>query len=159
MYTLLARDGEIAGPGQTKPGARRCDDRGARQGSGYGLDPVCPAVSGSAYKFTVLTPERVVGLWLDNRSNPDTSFDLPTSPESRRALGEALRAAGVPVRKEGSAQRVVVLLGSLAIALFALSAARVALKLTATGILAAPLAWVFLGTIGFAVGVWWWRQP
>lgn len=51
------------------------------------------------------------------------------------------------------------LLGSLAAALFALAAARVALNLTTTVILASPLAWVVLGVAGVAVGVWWLRQP
>lgn len=114
---------------------------------GQASRPILKAIDRPDYLRLLSTEARVVALWLDNRRDPTASFDLPTSPQSRRELCESLRAAGVSVTTEGAAQRIVVLTGSLAVAILGLAAARAFLGLAATAMLLSPLSWVFLGAI------------
>ncbi len=125
--------------------------------------PGCPprrifrAVNRPDYLRLIFTRERVAALWLDDRRDPTAFFDLPTSSESRVALCKSLLAAGVEITREGSAERVIVLVGSLALALFTSVVARVAFKMSVVAIIASPLTWC--GVVLLSVVVFWsWRR-
>ncbi len=122
--------------------------------AGQAPRPIMKAIDRPDYLRLLSTDAWVVGLWLDNRRNPSASFDLPASRQSRRALCESLRAAGVDVRTEGNSQRIVVLIVGLATAVSGFIAARTLLVLTATALFTWPMTWVFLGAIVVLAWLW-----
>jgi hypothetical protein len=113
--------------------------------------PILKAVDRPDYLRLMSTEARVVALWLDNRRDPSASFDLPASPQDRRALCASLRAAGVDVRVEGAVQRVVALAGTVAIGILGLAATRTLLGLTATTTPFWPMSWVAVALVVIVV--------
>lgn len=109
--------------------------------------PILRAIDRPDYLRLLSTEAPVVAMWLDNRLAPTAFFDLPASPEDRRALCASLRAAGVRVTTESAARRVAVLAGSFAASLLGLVAARSLLKLTAAAVVLWPMAWGVFGAI------------
>jgi hypothetical protein len=120
--------------------------------------PIFKAIDRPDYLRLVSVDAWVIGVRLDNRSDPSASFDLPASRQSRRALCESLRAAGVDVSTEGAARRIVVLAVGLAVLLFGFTAARALLGLTAVAMVTWPMSWLFLVAVVVLAGLWWRRR-
>ncbi len=115
------------------------------------------AIDRPEYLRLLGTHQRVASYWLDARRDPTAFVDVPGPRAERERLHEALVAAGVPLRREGSATRVVALGAAIALALGGLTIARVALGLAATTVLAAPLTWAVAAAV-LAALVWVWRR-
>ncbi len=122
--------------------------------AGQAPRPILKAIDRPDYLRLLSTDAWVVGVRLDNRSDPSASFDLPASRQSRRALCESLRAAGIDVRTEGNTQRIVVFIVGLAIIVSGFIAARTLLVLTATAMFTWPILWVFLGALVVVAWLW-----
>jgi hypothetical protein len=82
---------------------------------------------------------------------------VPGPRAARAALHAALGEAGVPLARQGSAVRVLVLAGALVLALAGLTLARVALKLSATALVAAPVTWLAAALVVLAIAWLFWR--
>ncbi|WP_342377576.1 hypothetical protein NVS55_39740 [Myxococcus stipitatus] len=119
---------------------------------------VLRAISRPGYLRLLSTESRVAAFWFDARRDPTAFFDVPLPKSERGVLLEALKAAGIPLREEGSIARVLLLAGVLTLTLGALTVARVVLA-AATTVLAAALSWGGLLAAALVVtliaAAWW----
>ncbi|MCP3102733.1 hypothetical protein LZ198_28040 [Myxococcus sp. K15C18031901] len=120
---------------------------------------VLRAIDRPGYLRLLSTENFAAAFWFDARRDPTAFFDVPLPKSERVVLTEALKAAGIPIRQEGSIARVLSLVGVLALSLGALTVARVALKSAATvlaaalslgGLLAATLVTTLIAAIWWA---------
>jgi hypothetical protein len=115
------------------------------------------AIDRPGYLRLLSTENRVAAFWFDARRDPTAFFDVPLPRSERVLVREALKAAGIPMRQEGSITRVLSLVAVLGLSLGALAVARVGLKWAAAllaalsfgGLLAATLVITLVGA------VWW----
>ncbi|AGC49341.1 hypothetical protein MYSTI_08075 [Myxococcus stipitatus DSM 14675] len=116
------------------------------------------AIGRPGYLRLLSTENRVAAFWFDARRDPTAFFDVPLPKSERGVLTEALKAAGIPLREEGSIARVLSLVGALALTLGALVVARVALASAALG-LGALLSWGGLLAVALVASllaaIWW----